>query len=141
MLQTLSFVKVLSGAAIDDNSKIYCLGANQNITLSAGSTGGGSYSASATPRPDRMRVQCFQATVADANSRILRGVRVVLGLLTDMAQEPVVFLHAGVVGDEGQEWVTVPFKFVTGNGLVVQLPFYLPSATYHLKARASYERT
>ena len=139
MLQTLSLTKILTGAAIDDSTKVFALGNNQALTFAVTSAGGMKYVASATPRPDRMRVQHFAVTVTDANSRALRGVRVAMGMLTAFAHDPVVFLMEGVVGDNGALWVPVPRPFVTEYGVFMQLPPYLASATYHLKGMVSYD--
>lgn len=139
MFQTLTWTKILSGAAIDDNSKIYVLGNNQARTFTFTAAGGGSYRLSGTPMPDPMRVQSFSATVRDSASRPYRGIRLVLGMLTGKTDDPLVFLHSGVTGDKGNMWVRVPFQFRSEWGLVVQMPFYLPSATYHIKAVVNYE--
>ncbi len=141
MIRTLTWTKVLSGAAIDDGSKIYALGNNQALTFTAGTTGGGSYRLSGTPAPDPMRVQSFAATVTDTDSRPHRGIRLVLGALTPMAHDPIVILHSGVVGDNGSLWVRVPFQFRAEYGLFVHFPYYAPSRTYYLKAVINYEPT
>jgi hypothetical protein len=86
-----------------------------------------------------MRVQSFSATLTDANSRPFRGVRLVLGMLAAFPHDPLVFLTSGIVGAGGDLWVRARAPFLTEFGLFVQLPYYLPSATYHVKAMVAYE--
>ncbi len=130
MLRTLTFTKVATAAGL------WILGANQGLTLGHTSAGGGQFTLSGSPTPDPMLVQYFGATLADTNSRPQRGYRLVLGLLGE--REPIP-LHEGIVGDLGNVWVSVPRHFGTSHGLWVQLPEYVPTGTFYLKAKVSYE--